>query len=631
MLDLRQFQIVLDIIDYAIENSITFNQSMRHYGYSGEWWIDLQSKIEAAYSKDRISKADWERYQNSLKECNYPTGVDDVYDTNQIESIVEEITKISSIKVIDTDKKRSYRIGELLVILKNILPDGSYLRFIETSLPFSQRTARNYTRIFFEMGGEYDPNYMYSASSVKNSDNSSSIDDPLFSLLNDAKNIKDMNDEYDDRSKWWVDRDDYGNITRYNYNILVRDNPPFRGTLSPSQMEEIYRKYPYVTQNTISQDFPYLTFSELKKILRCFNITKDKLFPLHIVESHTEEQLAEFALKAKESAGMKRMVEKKSEYYEKRFKDTQKNLLVIQDEQKWIENLLNKYFEENRPRSTETIKFSSIDTSNSKSKDKHTRLYCFMSDLHIGKFYENPIYGRGFSKEIAKERFEQIAFHICREADKYEHLTILCGGDLTESIQEDGLHHGIHKYMDLFQDDQIMYTVDLFHMLFSTILENTNFKSIELLGLEGNHDRIGSQRHDDKNRTAAKIIYRFIKREWKDKISVILAEEGIINQTRENICIISHHGDANLAKKKGEELVNLFGDGKKHYHLVLKGHYHHLECKEGTNFISMTLPSVCSADTYSITEFAQNSQPGIILGHQAEFGLGFDFKKITLF
>jgi len=440
-----------------------------------------------------------------------------------------------------------------------------------------------------------------------------------------------MNDEYDDRSKWWVDRDDYGNITRYNYNILVRDNPPFRGTLSPSQMEEIYRKYPYVTQNTISQDFPYLTFSELKKILRCFNITKDKLFPLHIVESHTEEQLAEFALKAKESAGMKRMVEKKSEYYEKRFKDTQKNLLVIQDEQKWIENLLNKYFEENRPRSTETIKFSSIDTSNSKSKDKHTRLYCFMSDLHIGKFYENPIYGRGFSKEIAKERFEQIAFHICREADKYEHLTILCGGDLTESIQEDGLHHGIHKYMDLFQDDQIMYTVDLFHMLFSTILENTNFKSIELLGLEGNHDRIGSQRHDDKNRTAAKIIYRFIKREWKDKISVILAEEGIINQTRENICIISHHGDANLAKKKGEELVNLFGDGKKHYHLVLKGHYHHLECKEGTNFISMTLPSVCSADTYSITEFAQNSQPGIILGHQAEFGLGFDFKKITLF
>jgi hypothetical protein len=210
-------------------------------------------------------------------------------------------------------------------------------------------------------------------------------------------------------------------------------------------------------------------------------------------------------------------------------------------------------------------------------------------------------------------------------------LTILCGGDLVESIQEDGLHHGIHRYMDLFQDDQIFYTIDLFYMLFSTILENTNFKSIELLGLEGNHDRIGSQRHDDKNRTSAKIVYRILEREWKNKIKVILAKEGIINQTREDICIISHHGDANLGKKKGEELVNLFGDGKKYYHLVLKGHFHHLECKEGTNFLSMTLPSVCSADTYSIAEFAQNSQPGIILGHQAEFGLGFDFKKITLF
>ena len=253
-----------------------------------------------------------------------------------------------------------------------------------------------------------------------------------------------------------------------------------------------------------------------------------------------------------------------------------------------------------------------------------------MSDLHIGKFYKNPIYGRGYDKDIAKERFEQMAFHICREAHKYDHLTILCGGDITESIMEDGLHHGIHKHMDLFQDDQIMYALDLFHSLFSTIFENTNFKSIELLGLEGNHDRIGSQRNDDKNRTAAKVVYRFLQREWKDKVEVILAEEGIINQKRENICIISHHGDANLAKRKGDELVNLFGDGKRFYHLVIKGHFHHLECKEGTNFINITLPSVCSADTYSITEFAQNSQPGFILGHQAEFGLGFDFKKITL-
>jgi hypothetical protein len=631
MLDLRLFQRVLDIINYSIDNGLTINQAIQHYGLTQEWWIDMQAKIEAAYSKGRISDNEWNRYNKSLSECSYQEFSLNQYDTSQIESIVNEITLLSSNIKNDPEKRISYKIGQLLVILKNILPDGSYIRFVESNLPFSQRTARRYTHIYFELGGEYNPEY-FESSLVQGSFNSdNAIDEPIFNLLSNAKTINDLDDDYDNRSKWSVDRDENGEIIRYNYNILVRDMPPFRGSLSPSQMEEIYRKYPYVTQNTISQDFPYLTFAELKKILRCFNITKDKLFPLHIIESHTEEQLAEFALKAKESAGMKKMVEKKSEYFEKRLKDTQKDLQNIQDQQNWIENLLNKYYDENRPRTTQTLKFSSIDNSESQSKEKHTRLYCFMSDLHIGKFYDNPIYGRGFSKEIAKERFEQIAFHICREANKYEHLTILCGGDLVESIQEDGLHHGIHRYMDLFQDDQIFYTIDLFYMLFSTILENTNFKSIELLGLEGNHDRIGSQRHDDKNRTSAKIVYRILEREWKNKIKVILAKEGIINQTREDICIISHHGDANLGKKKGEELVNLFGDGKKYYHLVLKGHFHHLECKEGTNFLSMTLPSVCSADTYSIAEFAQNSQPGIILGHQAEFGLGFDFKKITLF
>ena len=555
---------------------------------------------------------------------------------DEIADIVERINKLSQFTKNDQDKKVSYEIGSLLVRLKDLLP-GSYNEFIGTYLPFSERTARNYAKIFYNMGGTYSSEDAFEIKEdiksylKKEVSESNDITDTehLISLLK-PKSV-DLNDDYDERSRWWMDRDSENKIIRYNYHIYIQDSPPLKGSFTCEQMEDIYKKYPYVTQNTISRDFPYITFPDFKKILRCFNITKDKLFPPHIVEDYSEDELADFALKAKESAGYKKMIEKKSEYYEKRFKDVQKSLLNAQTDRDWIESIVDKYFNENRQSSIETIRFSSIDSTNSKTNELHPRLYCFMSDLHIGKVYEHPIYGRGFNKEIAKERFEQMAFHICRDAHKYEHLTILCGGDITESIMEDGLHSGIHKYMDIFQENQIMYALDLFHSLFTTIMENTNFKSIELLGLEGNHDRIGSQRHDDKNRTAAKLFYKVLQREWKDKIDVILSDEGIINQKRENICIISHHGDANLAKKKGEEIVNLFGDGKRFYHLVIKGHFHHLECKEGTNFLSMTLPSVCSADTYSITEFAQNSQPGIILGHQAEFGLGFDFKKITLF
>lgn len=632
MLDLNLFQKVLNILENGYRAKKTIVEVLFSSGYTEEWWVEFQSKVEAAYIKSRISVDDYNKYKTLLvsiegKNMSKDLGLDVNYQS--LEAVVNKIIELAPHTKNDPDKKIAYKLGELLLILKNALPDGTYIQFIESNFSFSQRTARSYTKTFFDLGGTFNVDYQPSFEDIK-SFNPLEESKSLFHMLNEPA-LKDLEDDYDSRSSWWVDRDEEGKITRYHYSILVRDSMPLTGSLSLVQMEEIFRKYPYVTQNTISQDFPYLTFTELKKIIRCFNITKDKLFPQHIIENHTEEELAEFALKAKESAGMKKMIEKKSEYFEKRFKDTQKNLLEIQSERQWIETCLHKYFDEDRQRATETIKFSTLDNNENTSEKQYTRLFCFMSDLHIGKCYEHPIYGRGYNKQIAKERFEQMAFHICRESSKYEHLTILCGGDITESIMEDGLHHGIHRQMDMFQDDQIMYALDLFYTLFSTILENTNFKSIELLGLEGNHDRIGSQRHDDKNRTAAKIVYRFLQREWKDKITVILAEDGIINQKRENICIISHHGDANLAKKKGDELVNLFGDGKRFYHLVVKGHLHHLECKEGTNFLNITLPSVCSADTYSITEFAQNSQPGFILGHQAEFGLGFDFKKVTLF
>lgn len=632
MLDLNLFNKVLEILENALASKITLIEALFISGYNNEWWEDIQSRIEAAHFKNRITDQEYIRYKtlvNRLQSVPKPKVLNTAINDDKVAPLVNQILDLTQYTRNDPDKKYAAKIGELLLVLKNTLPDGTYIQFIESTFPFSQRTARNYTKTFFDLGGTYNANYEPSEDDTTTY-NALEEANTLFGMVDETL-VKDINDDYDSRSKWWVDRDEEGKITRYHYNILVRDSLPLVGSLSVYQMEDIYRKYPYVTQNTISQDFPYLTFTELKKIIRCFNITKDKLFPQHIVENHTEEELAEFALKAKESAGMKKMVEKKSEFFEKRLKDTQKNLLEIQSERQWIESILNKYFAENRNKTTEVIKFSSIEKVSSTEKPIHPRLFCFMSDLHIGKSYEHPIYGRGYNKEIAKERFEQLAFHICRESNKYEHLTILCGGDITESIMEDGLHAGTHKHMDIFQDEQIMYALDLFHSLFSTILENTNFKTIELLCIEGNHDRIGSQRNDDKNRTAAKIVYRFIQREWKDKINVILADEGIINQKRENICLISHHGDASLGKKSGDQLVNLFGDGKRFYHLVIKGHLHHLECKEGTNYLLMTLPSICSADTYSITEFAQNSQPGFILGHQAEFGLGFDFKKVTLY
>lgn len=632
---MNKYKNCIDILRNALNKNVSIHESAIELGFTSNYVTSAILQIESAYTNNRISEQLYGEYKSLLDQLGFDTSInvdDDL--VSEIEELTKDICELSAQSKKGTDRQVIFSIGARLLRLKDLL-SGRYTNYVEENLPFSQRTARSYIKIFFDMGGTYtSEGSVPSKSDVHEflSDGTNNLDPVMTSILNshNAKysDSKEPVDEYDNRSRWSAERDDEGNIINYKYYIYLRDRGPIEGTLSIQQMEEIYRKYPYVTQATVSQDLPFLTFIEFRKVLRCFNITKDRLFPPHILEKYNEQELAEFALKAKESAGLKRMTEQSSKYFEQRFKDAQKDMYQLQEERTWISNVIDQYFNE-RDNTITAIKYDNI--KKSANSEKKARLYCLMSDLHIGKRYDHPLYGRGYNKDIARERFQQMALEVCKEAQNYEHLTVLCGGDLTESIMENGLHNGIHKYMDLFQEHQIFYAIDLFHEFFSTIIENTDLKSIELLGLEGNHDRIGVQRNDDKNRTAAKIIYKILEREWGGKIKVIIANEGVISESRENICLISHHGDSSLAKRKGEELVNLFGRGKDAYHLVIQGHYHHLSCKEGTNFVMITLPSVCSADTYAITEFAQNAQPGFIMGHQADNGLGFDFKKVTLY
>ena len=330
MLNRNDFLNLIEIIENALRHSQTIEESSELLGYPENYYATIQSRIEASYLKGTLSKDDWDvysKYQDQL-ETNLKSHESEA---DEIDDIINKINQLSTKTKHDPEKKVVYELGKLLVRLKDIL-SGNYIEFVEANLPFSQRTARGYTKTFFDLGGTYisdkksmkreDINSYLKKSKIESNDENVL---ELFNILN-HNNTLIGEDDYDDRSKSWVDRDEEGNIIRYNYSILIQDLPALRGSLSPVQMEEIYSKYPYVTQSSISRDFPYLTFVEFRKILRCFNITKDKLFPLHIIEQYTEEQLAEFALKAKETAGMKRMIDKKSEYFEKRFKDTQKNL-----------------------------------------------------------------------------------------------------------------------------------------------------------------------------------------------------------------------------------------------------------------------------------------------------------------
>jgi hypothetical protein len=436
----------------------------------------------------------------------------------------------------------------------------------------------------------------------------------------------DKEEKYDNRSSWIANRDENNKIIDYSYIIYVQGERPFSGKLTREQLETIHQYYPHVTMMNVSSYFPYLTFQQFKRILRCFNITKDMLFPLHILEEHTEEEIAEFALKNKASATLSKIVEKKASFIEKKYFESQEKIQDLQNIQNFIENTIEKYYTE-KPEGE--LKKPDLLT-------KYTDVcYLFYSDIHYGKKYSNPVFGRGYNKEIAHERMIQIAKRTI-EYIKYRNLNklyILFGGDMFESVMTGGMRAEHLKSMDVTGIDQILYGVDSQIEFLNELRKNlgTNFPII-VTYIGGNHDRIGKDRDDDQERTGSLIAYNIIQREFKNDNFIEfniprkqVYVEKIQNHEMNDLCIIAHHGDAEIIKKKGHELVNLYGIGTSGYHLVINGHWHTTEISynAGTNYMEISLPSVCSVDEFILDRLGNNQLPGFILGICENSGFTF--------
>lgn len=71
--------------------------------------------------------------------------------SNELEkSVIEEITSLHhDIKsMIETTLQKGIRLGELLKAVKDGLPHGEFIPWIEKNCPFKQRAAQNYMRVF---------------------------------------------------------------------------------------------------------------------------------------------------------------------------------------------------------------------------------------------------------------------------------------------------------------------------------------------------------------------------------------------------------------------------------------------------------------------------------------------------
>ncbi len=435
------------------------------------------------------------------------------------------------------------------------------------------------------------------------------------------------NIKYDKRSTWWANRDDNGKIIDYGFKIMVRDEKDFCGTLSRSEMDSIYSQYPYTTQNNCSQLFPRFTFIEFKRLILCFQISKNKLLSLHSIEEESEEKLVELALKAKENSVYKKFITDKPIFIEKQLREVQKELITIQQNREWMEKTIEKYFNE-RKTDVNYYRFEKIEDSKNKKVG-----YCLFSDTHFGKCFDRPVFGRGYNKNIAHERIMEIAektIDYCK-FNNIEKLIIGFFGDLIENFLEGGFHGGQVLKQDLHQDEQIFFAVDSFKECLLYIKNELPSLLIDFQVVMGNHDRSEIDRGDDKNRTPGKIAFKILQRELKGIIDITIPENNIINIKNDDIQLIGFHGDNNLVKRKSHELVNLYGSGNSAYHLIISGHYHRSRIECGTNYMEISLPSVCSTDEYILEDLGLNNLAGFILGKQNSRQKSFDYTYVNLY
>jgi hypothetical protein len=436
----------------------------------------------------------------------------------------------------------------------------------------------------------------------------------------------DKEEKYDNRSSWIANRDEDNKIIDYSFTIYIQGEKPFVGKLTREQLETIHQYYPHVTMMNVSSYFPYLTFQQFKRVIRCFNITKDMLFPLHILEEHTEEEIAEFALKNKASASLNKIVEKRSSFIEKKYFESQEKIHDLQNIQKFIEDTIEKYYTREEPN----------ELSKPDIFGQYTDIcYLMYSDIHYGKKYSNPVFGRGYNKDIAHERMMQIAKKTV-DYIRFKNLKvlyILFGGDMYESIMTGGMRAEHLKSMDITGIDQLIFGVDSqIEFLNELRIYLGDEFPIVVTYIGGNHDRIGKDRDDDQERTGSLIAYHMIEREFKndDFIKFNIPRKQVYVEKHQNynmndLCIIAHHGDAEIIKKKGHELVNLYGIGTSGYHLVVNGHWHSSEISfnAGTNYMEISLPSVCSVDEFILDRLGNNQLPGFLLGICENSGFSF--------
>lgn len=409
------------------------------------------------------------------------------------------------------------------------------------------------------------------------------------------------NIESSERTEVWTVRDkDSEKILRYEFKIYKRDKDPFIGSLSREEMEFLMHHYTNkgvgLTQKEVAREFPQFTFSQVKDIIRAFNVTKADL-PLAL---HEREELSQV------------------EQYQRVLR-IQENALVKQIEVNEVNELKNRYKKvasENYKLTKELEELSEIASSikvdnlppwNIEISPEAKDVCVWLSDMHIGAWIneEESLYGYAYDEDVVRIRLFKI-YKAIASIGKIRNLIICNLGDSLDGMDQQTTRRDHILPQNMSNNQQLEIFVQCMTEFFYKLRNGIECENIE-------YHCVGDSNHDGSfGRAANRILQLQIKQLG---IKGTIYDKFMDGFKLGDLSVILCHGkDSHDMKKplpvvlnpqtevKINQYINTYGiDGKKI--LFVKGDTHTSATTYGSNFIYKSVGAFIGATKWSSANF----------------------------
>jgi len=421
---------------------------------------------------------------------------------------------------------------------------------------------------------------------------------------------QDTAEDFDKRSSWTANRDADGKIIDYSYTIYIHDEKPLTGKLTREQLELIYQYYPSVTINSVSKYFPFLTYIQFKRILRCFNITKDKLFPVHILEEKSADEVAELVLNNREKAALDKIIEKKGSFTEKKLFEVQESLYDIQEYKKWLKTTIETYFTETKQ---EKVFVNKTLDNNEKA------LFIYLSDMHIGASNTGSQFSKEYNTTIIFQRLNKILNQIREQKKlygKFDSLFVLNLGDMLDGYNQETTRTGHALPQNMNNREQFKAFLDIMIWFFNELIKIDLSNSI-------NYYSIGDDNHSGDIGYNANLSLKYIFDLKFPDIKFTLFEKYIEHFTYGDHVFIANHGKDKKQMKNNlplhlDQKTELFfvnylkvNNVQNKSVIVVKGDLHQYNTEISKNFRYTNIPSIYGGSPWTDLNFGY-TQPGFV-------------------